>query len=221
MLRTIDPISEEGGTILNSAWCSGGCSMSSSRLAKFCSKKVEQPMPTNRFPKAPRMGKGPCNDGLPLDSRCWVGNTEGKSNIEAMAQRVQNLFKSKNFYDQLASALNSGWPSFFRPLLSWLTRRRLEPRRAEPWEVASSRTPAWPSSGIWSQGLSSHHNRPLYVTACIRDIELRCAMVVSRSSLNILVIRPWDHRSVSKQDHEVVHQGFSLWRYILIYYWSR
>lgn len=38
-------------------------------------------------------------------------------------------------------------------------------------------------SGV--QGLPSHYNQPLYVTTCIKDVELRHAMVDKRSLLNI------------------------------------
>lgn len=36
------------------------------------------------------------------------------------------------------------------------------------------------------QDLPSHHNRSLYVTASIRGVELKCAMVDSGSTLNII-----------------------------------
>lgn len=37
-----------------------------------------------------------------------------------------------------------------------------------------------------AQGVTSYHNRALYVRAYIREVELRCTMVDTESSLNII-----------------------------------
>lgn len=49
--------------------------------------------------------------------------------------------------------------------------------------------------------IASHHNRPLYVIASVREVELRRALIDLGSPLNIMSLSARDSRDSSRQNH--------------------
>lgn len=58
------------------------------------------------------------------------------------------------------------------------------------------------------QIVPSHHNKPLYVTAHICDVELRRAMTDLGSSLNIMLLFTLEMVSIPHEDHQAAYRGF-------------
>lgn len=76
------------------------------KLAKYCSKKVGPPKSANRLFQAIKTGeKGNVTITCHSVAGAETLTPEGELNSGAMAQRVQNLFKFRNFYDQMEFSL--------------------------------------------------------------------------------------------------------------------
>lgn len=67
----------------------------------FALRRLSRQYPRMAFPKASGIGKRPCPDGLPYESRCRADSTQARKKFKRNGSRVQNLLRSKNFYNQM------------------------------------------------------------------------------------------------------------------------
>lgn len=91
---------------------------------------------------------------------------EGETQTDAMAQRVQNLFKFRNFYHQMDFSRKQYLAIIGLTNPSGglnLAEQKPQVGRLEDISMTFCKSDA--------QGLLSHHNRPLHVTDCIRDVK--------------------------------------------------
>lgn len=125
---------------------------------------------------------------------------EGDLDLDQMTQRLQNLFKFKNFYDQV---------DFNREQMLTIMKAIIELTNmlgsSNLVESRTRRNNKFDDNAVVfnenDQGeVPSQHNRPLQATVKVRDVEPKRTMLDQRSSLNIIVLSVLDIVGVSREN---------------------